>query len=93
MSRTLNTTEEAVRIGTIDINKLRGLTDKGLGLGKELVGTLVGSDRMQEAGEAQQARATEQLRSLRQEVRAERKEGEARIAEQREKAAQRAKQT
>jgi uncharacterized protein YjbJ (UPF0337 family) len=80
-----------VRIGTIDINKLRGLFDKALGLGKELLGTVVGSDRLQEEGEAQQSRATEQLRALRQEVKAQRKESEANIAEQRQKAAQRAK--
>jgi uncharacterized protein YjbJ (UPF0337 family) len=81
-----------VRIGTIDVNKLRGVADKGLGLTKELVGTLVGNDRLEKEGEAQQERATEQLRALRKEVEAEGHEAKADAMEQRQKAAQRAKE-
>lgn len=80
-----------MRIGTIDLNKLRGVADKSIGLGKELVGTVVGSERMAEAGEAQQDKATEKLRALRKEAKAEAKEAKAEASERRERAAQRAK--
>lgn len=80
-----------MQIGTVDLNKLRGLADKTVGLGKELVGTLTGSERMQRAGEAQQERATEQIRALRSELKAQGKDAKAAAFEQKEKAAQAAK--
>ena len=80
-----------MQIGTIDLNKLRGLSDKAVGLGKETFGTLVGNDRLAEAGEAQQERATEQLRALRSEMKAQAKEAKAELFEQKQKAAERAK--
>lgn len=80
-----------MRIGTVDLNKLRGLSDKAVGLAKELVGTLIGNDRLATAGEAQQERATEQIRALRAEVRAEAKDAEAAAFEQKQRAAQAAK--
>jgi hypothetical protein len=80
-----------MQIGRIDITKLRGITDKGLGFGKELLGTVIGNQRLEEEGEAQQARATEQLKAMRKQVEAQRKEAEAEVHEQRQKAAQRAR--
>ena len=80
-----------MQIGTIDLNKLRGLGDKGLGLGKELVGALIGNDRLQEEGEAQQERATAELKALREELKAQKKDAEASAHEKRVRAAQRAK--
>ena len=80
-----------MQIGSVDSNKLRGIGDKAVGLGKELVGTLTGNDAMQEAGEAQQEKATELLRSMRSEAKAEAKEAKAEVLEQRQQAAQRAK--
>jgi hypothetical protein len=80
-----------MQIGRIDVNKLRGVADKGVGFGKEFVGTLLGNERLQEAGEAQQERATEELRALRKEVEAQKHEAKAETLEQRQKAAQRAK--
>ena len=80
-----------MQLGSIDLNKLRGVGDKAVGLGKELVGTLTGNDRMQKAGEAQQERATEELRALRAEVKAEQKDAKAEMLEQRQKAASNAK--
>ena len=82
-----------MQIGTIDLNKLRGLSDKGLGLFKETLGTVFGNDRLQREGEAQQERATEQLRALRKEVKAEQKEAKAEVFEARQRAAQRAKES
>jgi uncharacterized protein YjbJ (UPF0337 family) len=80
-----------MQIGTVDLNKLRGIGDKAVGLGKELVGTLANSERMQKAGEAQQERATEQLRALRAEAKAEAKNAKASALEQKQRAAQAAK--
>lgn len=80
-----------MRIGAVDINKLRAIGDKFVGLNKEFIGTLTGNERLQREGDAQQDRAAEQLRAFRKEVEAERKEAEADVFERREKAAQRAK--
>jgi len=70
---------------------LHDLGDKTVGLYKEIVGTVIGNDELAKAGEAQQERATEQLRALRSEVKAEAKEAKAELFEQKQKAAQRAK--
>lgn len=80
-----------MQIGSVDINKLRAIGDKFVGLNKELIGNVVGSERLQREGDAQQDRAAEQLRALRKEFEAERKEAKAEVFEQREKSAQRAK--
>ena len=80
-----------MQIANIDLNKLRGLGDKTVGLYKEIAGTVIGNDSLAQAGEAQQERATEQLRALRAEVKAEAKEAKADLFEQKQKAAQRAK--
>lgn len=80
-----------MQIGTIDLNKLRGVADKAVGLGKETLGTLLGNDHLAEAGEAQQDRAREQLNALRKEAKAQKLEAEADVQETRQKAAQRAK--
>jgi uncharacterized protein YjbJ (UPF0337 family) len=80
-----------MRMGTIDLNKLRGFGDKAVGLGKELVGTVLGDEKLQEAGEAQQERATEQLRALRSELKAQEHEAKAETYEKRQQAAARAK--
>jgi uncharacterized protein YjbJ (UPF0337 family) len=80
-----------VKVGQVDTERLRGVSDKIVGVGKELAGVLLGNDSLQESGERQQARATEELRSLRKQVEAERHEKQARIAEGKERAAQKAK--
>jgi uncharacterized protein YjbJ (UPF0337 family) len=81
-----------VQIGKMDLNKLRGIGDKFVGLNKELVGTLIGNDKLQQEGEAQQERAAEELKGLRKEATAQAKEAKAEALEQRQKAAQRAKE-
>lgn len=80
-----------MQIGRIDVNKLRGVADKAIGLGKELLGVLTGNERLQDEGEAQQERASAELKALREELRAEKKDAKASANEQRQKAAQRAK--
>lgn len=80
-----------MQIGTVDLNKLRGMTDKAIGLAKEAFGVLVGSDRLQDEGRARQERATAELKALREELKAEQKDAKAEALEVRERAAQRAK--
>ena len=41
-----------MQLGTIDLNKLRGLGDKFVGLNKEVIGTVLGNERLQKEGEA-----------------------------------------
>jgi uncharacterized protein YjbJ (UPF0337 family) len=80
-----------MQVGTVDVNKLRFMADKGVGLSKELMGVLVGSDRLQQEGESQQERATAELRALRDELKAQKHEVKADLYEKRQKAAQNAK--
>jgi uncharacterized protein YjbJ (UPF0337 family) len=82
---------KGMQVGNIDLRKLRFVADKGFGFWKELFGVMLGNDRLQQEGEAQQERATAQMKSLRREVEAQKHEAKAEIFEQREKAAQRAK--
>jgi uncharacterized protein YjbJ (UPF0337 family) len=60
-----------MNMGTIDISKLRGVGDKFVGLAKETTGVLIGNESLQRAGEAQQEKATEMLKALRDEAKAE----------------------
>ena len=80
-----------MQIGSVDLNKLRGVLDKAIGLGKEVVGVLVGNDALQAEGEAQQERAAAELKALRAELEAEKQDAVAELHEQRQKAAQKAK--
>ena len=80
-----------MQIGTIDLNKLRGLGDKALGLAKEFIGTILGNEGWQREGEAQQEKATEQLKALRAEVKAEAQDAKAKRLETKQKVAQAAK--
>lgn len=80
------------QIGSIDLNKLRGLGDKVIGLQKEIFGALIGNERLQDEGQAQQERASEELKALRAEAKAEVKEAKAQTLEQKQKVAQRAKE-
>ncbi len=81
-----------MNVGKVDLNQLRGVSDKGVGLAKELVGTLVGSESLQRQGEAQQDRASEELKAARKQTEAQAKEAKADMIEQKQKAAQRAKE-
>lgn len=80
-----------MRLGTIDTNKLRGITDKGLGLGKEFVGVLTSNERLQQEGQAQQERAAAELDALREELKAQKHEGKAEMHHEQQRAAQQAK--
>jgi len=76
----------------MDMTQLRGVSDKGVGLVKEFLGTVVGNESLQRQGEAQQDRASEELKALRKQAEAEAKTRKADTLEQSQKAAQRAKE-
>ena len=78
-----------MRVGNVELDHIRGLGDKFVGLAKEVGGTVIGNDSLQQSGEAQQARGTESLKALRKPAKA--KDAKAETYEQQEKAAQRAK--
>ncbi len=78
-------------MGTIDLQKLRGVGEKVFGLSKEFVGVIINNERLQQEGDAQQDRASERLRALRKEAEAQAKEAKAELLDRRERAAQRAK--
>ncbi len=80
-----------MQLGHIDLNKLRGIADKAAGFAKELTGTLIGNENLEKAGEAQQDKASEQLKAMRKEVEAQQHEAKADLDERRQKAAQRDK--
>jgi len=80
-----------MRIGNVELDHLRGFGDKVAGLTKEVVGTVVGNDKLAEAGEAQQARGADSIKALRKQAKAQVKEAKAETFEQQERAVQRAK--
>ncbi|MEO5680610.1 MAG: CsbD family protein [Acidimicrobiales bacterium] len=81
-----------MNVGKIDMNQLRGISDKGVGLAKELAGTLFGNESLQRQGEAQQDRASEEMKAFRKQAEAQAEEAKADTFEQSQKAAQRAKE-
>jgi uncharacterized protein YjbJ (UPF0337 family) len=82
-----------MQVPRIDPKNLQGLLDKMVGLGKEIVGSLLNNDDLTEAGQVQQEKAGERIKALRAEVRADSHEAKATAAEQTQKRAQRAKET
>lgn len=77
----------------IDLKQLRGLSNKALGLNKELLGSVLGNERLAEEGEAQQERATHELKALRADVKAEAERAKASTQEGRQRAAQKVKES
>ncbi|MDQ1747482.1 MAG: hypothetical protein QOD07_1745 [Frankiaceae bacterium] len=80
-----------MRIPRIDPKDATGLYDKVVGLGKEVVGEVFDTQRLIDAGEAQQAKGTEKLKAIREQAKADAHTAKARTYEQREKTAQKAK--
>lgn len=81
-----------MNLGKIDLTQLRGVSDKGIGLAKELAGTVLGREALQREGEAQQDRASEELKAVRKQAEAQAQEAKAGTIEQSQKAAQRTKE-
>jgi uncharacterized protein YjbJ (UPF0337 family) len=82
-----------MRIPRIDAKNALGLIDKIAGLGKEIVGSVVGNDRLAKAGQVQQDKGTERLKAVQAEASARKHQTKATAAEQAQKAAQRRKES
>jgi hypothetical protein len=82
-----------MRIPRIDPKNALGLSDKVIGLGKEIVGNVVGNDRVAKAGQVQQDKGTERLKAVRAQTEAKGHQTKAAAAEQAQKAAQRRKES
>lgn len=82
-----------MQIPRIDPENVLGLADKLVGIGKEIVGTLTGSDRLAKAGQVQQDKGTERIKAVRAELKADAHESKAAGARTAQRAAQRRKET
>jgi uncharacterized protein YjbJ (UPF0337 family) len=80
-----------MRIPRVDPKDATGLFDKVVGLGKEIAGEVFDRERLIESGEAQQAKGTERLKAVREQVKADTHKAKARSLDAKERAAQHAK--
>jgi uncharacterized protein YjbJ (UPF0337 family) len=81
-----------VQIPRIDPKNAYGLVDKIVGLGKEIVGTATGQDRLTHAGQVQQEKGTERIKAIQAQVKAEGHESKAGAAGQAQRSAQNSKE-
>jgi uncharacterized protein YjbJ (UPF0337 family) len=81
-----------MQIPRIDPKNAAGLADKVIGLGKEIVGTVTGQDRLSKAGQVQQDKGTERIKAIRAQVEAEAHQTQAAAAGQTQQRAQRTKE-
>jgi uncharacterized protein YjbJ (UPF0337 family) len=82
-----------MRLQRIEPENVRGFADKFLGLGKELVGSIIDNDGLRKEGEAQQKKGTERIRALQDQAKAELKEAKAETFERQQRAAQKVKES
>lgn len=80
-----------MRVGNVELNHVRGITDKVFGLGKEIVGTALNNGRLVKEGEAQQSKGGASLKALRKQAEAQAQEAKASAYEAKERMAQREK--
>lgn len=81
-----------MQIPRIDPKNMMGLADKVVGLGKEIVGTVTGQDRLSRAGQVQQDKGTERIKAVRAQAEAEGHQAKAKAAGQTQQRAQRTKE-
>ena len=65
-----------------------GLTDKAIGLFREVIGTVIGNDGLSEAGKAQQEKGTDRLEAIKHEAKADAARAKAMAQDKAERAAQ-----
>ncbi len=82
-----------MRLQRIDPENARGFIDKFFGLGKELVGSVIDNEGLRKEGEAQQAKGSERIRALQDQVKAKGKEAKAEVLERQQRAAQKMKES
>ena len=81
-----------MQIPRIDPKNALGLVDKVVGLGKEIVGSVTGRDRLAQAGQTQQDKGTERIKAVRAQVQADAHETKAAAAGRAQKSAQNRKE-
>ncbi len=81
-----------MQIPRIDPKNAYGLVDKIVGLGKEIVGTATGQDRLTQAGQVQQEKGTERIKAIRAQLEADAHETKAGAAGQAQRSAQQTKE-
>lgn len=81
-----------MKIARIDPKNAAGLLDKVVGLGKEIAGSIAGSERLTRAGQVQQDKGTERIKAIQAELRADKHQLKATAAERAQKSAQRTKE-
>ena len=82
-----------MRLQRIEPENVRGFVDKFLGLGKEILGTVVDNEAWRKEGEAQQKKGTERIRALQDQVKAQVKEAKADTFERQQRASQKMKES
>lgn len=81
-----------MQIPRIDPKNALGLLDKVVGLGKEIIGSLTGQDRLSKAGQVQQQKGTERIEAIKSQLDAEAHETKAAAAGRAQKSAQKSKE-
>jgi uncharacterized protein YjbJ (UPF0337 family) len=81
-----------MQIPRIDTKNALGLVDKVVGLGKEIVGSLTGQDRLAEAGQVQQDKGTERIKAVKAQLDAQSHGAKAGAAGRAQKTAQKQKE-
>ena len=81
-----------MQIPRIDPKNAAGLIDKIVGLGKEIVGTVTGQDRLQKAGQVQQDKGTERLKAVQAQVEADAHNAKAKASGRAQRSAQNTKE-
>jgi uncharacterized protein YjbJ (UPF0337 family) len=81
-----------VQIPRIDPKNALGLVDKIVGLGKEILGSVLGQDRLTKAGQVQQDKGGERIEAVKAEVEAEAHETKAAAAGRAQESAQNTKE-
>jgi uncharacterized protein YjbJ (UPF0337 family) len=81
-----------MQIPRIDSKNVLGLVDKVVGLGKEIVGSVTGRDRLAKAGQVQQDKGTERIKAVKAQLDAQAHETKAAAAGRAQKAAQQRKE-
>ena len=82
-----------MQIPRIDSKNVLGLVSKVVGLGKEVVGNIVGNKRLTKAGQVQQDKGTERIKAVRAEMDAKKHEAKGVAAERAQRTAQRRKES
>jgi uncharacterized protein YjbJ (UPF0337 family) len=81
-----------MQIPRIDPKNVLGLVDKVVGLGKEILGSITGQDRLSKAGQVQQEKGTERLKAVQAEADAKAHQAKAKSAGTAQRSAQKTKE-